>query len=165
MPKRQVFFSFHFANDAWRAGQVRNMGVVEGNKPVADNEWEEIKKKGESNIKEWIDDQLNYRSCTVVLIGKETANRPWVKYEIQRSWELRKGVVGIFIHNLKDQYEQKSTKGSNPFANFKLGETSFDKIVKAYDPPYSISTDVYNYIKNNIENWVEEAIAIRTKHN
>jgi len=26
---RNVFFSFHFNNDAWRASQVRNMGVIE----------------------------------------------------------------------------------------------------------------------------------------
>ncbi len=37
MPKRQVFFSFHYEADAWRAAQVRNMGVVEGNEPVSDN--------------------------------------------------------------------------------------------------------------------------------
>lgn len=48
--KRQVFYSFHFKNDAWRAGQVRNIGVIEGNKPVSENEWEEVKKKGRANI-------------------------------------------------------------------------------------------------------------------
>ena len=30
MPKRQVFFSFHYTNDNWRAGQIRNMGKVDG---------------------------------------------------------------------------------------------------------------------------------------
>ena len=29
MAKRQVFFSFHYDNDNWRAGQVRNMGKME----------------------------------------------------------------------------------------------------------------------------------------
>ena len=29
--KRKVFYSFHFDNDNWRAGQVRNMGVVKTN--------------------------------------------------------------------------------------------------------------------------------------
>ena len=43
--KRKVFYSFHFDNDNWRAGQVRNMGVVEGNQPVSGNKWEEIKQK------------------------------------------------------------------------------------------------------------------------
>ncbi len=46
MAKRQVFYSFHFDNDSWRAGQVRNIGVVEGNTPVSSNDWEEVKRKG-----------------------------------------------------------------------------------------------------------------------
>ncbi len=35
------------------------------------------------------------------------------------------------------------------------------KVVKAYDPPYSRSVNVYDYITKNIEEWVEEAISIR----
>ena len=35
---RRSFFSFHYKPDNWRAGQVRNMGMVDGNKPVTDND-------------------------------------------------------------------------------------------------------------------------------
>lgn len=38
MPKRQIFYSFHFNNDVMRVQQVRNMGVVEGNVPVSPND-------------------------------------------------------------------------------------------------------------------------------
>ena len=41
MAKRQVFYSFHYNKDSWRAAQVKNMGMVEGNTPVSANEWEE----------------------------------------------------------------------------------------------------------------------------
>ena len=41
MGKRGTFFSFHYKPDNWRAAQVRNMGVVEGNSPVSDNDWED----------------------------------------------------------------------------------------------------------------------------
>ena len=58
MAKRQVFYSFHFANDSWRAGQVRNIGVIEGNTPVSSNEWEEVKKKGDSAIQTWINNAI-----------------------------------------------------------------------------------------------------------
>ena len=27
MAKRQVFFSFHYSRDSWRAAQVKNMGL------------------------------------------------------------------------------------------------------------------------------------------
>jgi hypothetical protein len=37
-------------------------------------------------------------------------------------------------------------------------------IVKAYDPPYSTSTDVYAHIKSNLEKWVEEAVSIRENY-
>jgi len=161
MPKRQVFFSFHFDNDVWRAAQVKNIGVVEGNESVSANEWEEIKRKGDESVKRWIDDQLGYRSCTVVLAGSETSNRKWVKYEITRSWELGKGVVGICIHNLKDEDGNQSEEGTNPFSQFKIGDIGFDKIVKLYDPPFSSSKYVYEHIEENIEDWVEEAIKIR----
>ena len=55
---RSVFYSFHYARDSWRAGQVKNMGVVEGNTPVSSNEWEQVKRKGDEAIKKWINDTL-----------------------------------------------------------------------------------------------------------
>ena len=33
--KRQVFYSFHYDNDAMRVQQVRNIGALEGNTPVS----------------------------------------------------------------------------------------------------------------------------------
>lgn len=75
MTKRRTFFSFHYKPDNWRAGQVRNMGVVEGNEPVSDNDWEEVTESGDDAIKEWIDAQMKGRSCAIVLIGSRTAGR------------------------------------------------------------------------------------------
>lgn len=158
---RRVFFSFHYKADNWRAAQVRNMGVVEGNRPVSDNDWEEIKKGGDKAIQTWIDEQLKGRSCTVVLIGQSTAGRKWIKYEIRKSWNDRKGLVGIYIHNLKDSDGNQSAQGRNPFDDFTVGEERLSNIVKAYNPPYTSSDKVYDYIKQNIEGWVEEAIRIR----
>ncbi len=180
MAKRQVFYSFHFKNDSWRAGQVRNIGVVEGNTPVSSNDWEEVKKKGDNSIEEWINKQMNYRSCVILLIGSETSSRKWCKYEIKRAWKEGKGIVGIYIHNLKDLYGEQDSKGSNPLKKFCIDKTfnyiaehespadnneiNLGNICKAYDPPYVISTNVYNYIKDHIENWVEEAIKIRNQY-
>lgn len=68
---RKVFYSFHFDNDNWRAGQVRNIGAVEGDKPVNGNKWEDVKSKSGSIIKGWIDENLKDKSCLVVLIGEK----------------------------------------------------------------------------------------------
>lgn len=161
--KRQVFYSFHYGNDVRRVAQIRSIGALEGNKPVSANEWEEVKRKGQKAIEEWIDDNMRYRSCVIVLVGEETANRPWVKYEIEKAWNEGRGVVGIYIHNIKDPLNGKCHKGRNPFDNITLDSsgTKLSSIVKCYNPS---PNDAYNDISKNIEAWVEEAIEIRNKY-
>ena len=72
MAKRQVFFSFRYAYDVWRASQVRNMGKVSNDSTFSDNDWEEVKSKSDESIKKWIDEQMAKRSCVVLLIGEYT---------------------------------------------------------------------------------------------
>jgi len=161
---KRVFFSFHYEPDNWRAAQVRNIGAIEGNVPVSDNDWETVKKGGDAAIEKWIKEQLNGRSCTVVLVGTNTAGRKWINYEITESWNSGKGLVGICIHSLQDRNERQSSKGANPFNGFNIKGTPLNSIVKLYDPPYPTSTGVYAYIKQNIASWVDEAIAIRNRY-
>jgi len=163
---RRVFFSFHYKPDCWRTSQVRNIGIVEGNKPVSDNDWETITNKGDDAIEGWIDAQLSGKSCAVVLIGAGTAGRKWIDYEILKAWNDGKGVVGIHIHNLKNHDEEQSSKGKNPFDRLTMNrdKAKMSSVVKAYDPPYSSSTNVYNHIKDNLEGWVEEAVSIRDNY-
>ena len=160
---RKVFFSFHYDADKWRASQVRNMGALEGNVPCSDNDWESVKRGGDKAIEKWISAQLLGRSCTVVLVGAQTANRPWVIYEIQESWNQRKGVVGIRIHNLKNHEGNHTAKGPSPFASLSFSATqkTLSSVVNLYHPPGWTSNDVYAHIKANIADWVEEAIDIR----
>ena len=161
--KRQVFYSFHYGNDVRRVAQIRNIGALEDNKPVSANEWEEVKRKGQKAIEEWIDDNMRYRSCVIALVGEETANRPWVKYEIEKAWNEGRGVVGIYIHNINDPRYGKCHKGKNPFDDFKLEQsgTRLSSVVKCYNPS---PNGAYNDIRNNLESWVEEAIEIRKRY-
>lgn len=159
--KRRVFYSFDYHQDADRAAQVRNMGVLEGNKPVLDNDWEGIKSGGDAAIKRWIDRQMDGKSCAVVLIGAKTAGRKWINYEIKKAWVDKKGLLGIYIHNLKNREKEQSYKGPNPFAHPAIGIQSLSDIIKTYNPPSNISKNVYSYIHDNLANWVEEAIRIR----
>jgi Cu/Zn superoxide dismutase len=140
------------------------MGVVEGNKPAHDNDWETVKRGGDPAIQRWIDDQLNGKSCTVVLIGTHTAGRPWINYEITKTWNDRKGLVGIHIHNLPLFNQGAAPKGGNPFEGFSIGGTPMPSIVRTYDPPGWDHSQIYGHIRNNLSNWIEEAIAIRAKH-
>lgn len=160
---RRVFYSFHYKPDNWRAATVRNIGVIEGNRPASDNDWEAVTKGGEDAIKKWIADQMYGRSCTVVLVGEGTANRRWINYEIVKSWDEGMGVVGIRIHGLKDVNQQTATMGNNPFEYIGYGNTGkkLSSIVKCYNPGGSTSQERYDWISKHIENAVEEAIQIR----
>lgn len=161
---RKVFTSFHYEPDSWRASKVRNIGAVEENKLASDNEWESVTSGGEAAIKRWIDEQMQGRSCVVVLIGSKTSERKWVKYEINKGWNDGRGVLGIYIHNITDRDDCQSQKGSNPFKSHVVGSESMASIVKAYDPPRTASSGVYNYIRDNVVDWIEEAIDIRKKY-
>ena len=164
METRRVFFSFHYKPDNWRAAQVRNMGLVEGNTPVSDNAWETVTRGGDAAIQKWIDGQIYGQSCAIVLIGHQTASRKWIKYKIKKAWDDGKGLLGIYIHNLKNQDGEQSSKGKNPFDGFTVGKESLSDIVKTYDPQYKSSTYVYAHIKANLAGWVEKAIEFRGKY-
>lgn len=161
--KRQVFYSFHYKPDCWRASQVRNIGFVEGNKPAPDNDWETITSAGNDTIKKWINDQMKYRSCTIVLIGNKTANRKWINYEIVKSWNEGMGIVGIYIHGLKNSQEHISEKGNNPFNYINYGDSGkkLSSVVKCYNPSGGNSKEKYNWIVKYVSDAVEEAIKIR----
>ncbi|MBQ8422409.1 MAG: TIR domain-containing protein [Bacteroidales bacterium] len=158
--KRQVFFSFHYDRDVWRASQIRNMGKVDNSSTFSDNDWEEVRYKSDAKIKEWIDSQLAMRSCLVVLVGYETSQRKWVKYEIEQAMKLRKGIVGIRINRLKDRKDNQDPMGSNPFYNILTSSGNrLSNYVKLFESGYSTSTYVYDDIKNNIESLIEDAIS------
>lgn len=142
-----------------RVQQVRNMGALEGNTPVSANDWETIKRGGEASIKSWIDDNLKYKQCVIVLVGEDTSNRPWVRYEIEKAWNDGKPIFGIYIHNLKCPRNGTCRKGVNPFStfNFKDG-TKLSSVVDCYDPS---PLDAYNDIARNMQAWVDKAIAQR----
>lgn len=156
MAREPVFYSFHYGNDVFRVQQIRNMGVVDGNEPVSPNDWEQIRRKGDAVVQRWVDDNMKYKRCVIVLIGSETAHRPWVKYEIKRAWELKKGLVGIYIHNLKCPRRGTCAKGTNPFDNWNIGNQSMANLITCYDPS---SWDAYGEISRNLQNWVASAIA------
>lgn len=167
MPKRQVFYSFHYDNDVFRVQQIRNMGVLEGNAPASANDWETLKRTGNKAVEKWIDDNMKGTSCCVVLVGSETASRPWVDYEIRKAWDSGKAVLGIYIDDLKDpRYSNtppnygRCARGANPFDNIKLQNGyNLSAYVTCHLPPYD---DTYKHIADNIDSWIEQAIKNRS---
>lgn len=156
---RRVFFSFHYERDAWRAGQVRNSNVIkdesiETSDFIDSAKWEDVKRGGDEAIKKWIASQLNGTSVTVVLIGAKTSGRKWIKYEIDESLKKKNGLVGVRIHNIKDQKQQTDTIGTNPFDNLYFDRNGrkvyLSEIYQTYDW-------VNDNGRENLGNWIEKA--------
>ncbi|MBL7981932.1 MAG: TIR domain-containing protein [Flavobacteriales bacterium] len=163
---RRVFYSFHYKADNWRASQVRNMGVVSGNRPATDNDWEAVKRGGDPAIERWIRTQLHGKSCTVVLIGEKTAGRKWITFEIKESWRQGMGVLGIHVHKLKDRLGRTGSEGSSPFTGLSVDGVNLSSVLPTHDPAWFLgsSTDAYRTIAARLPNWIEEAIRIRSEH-
>ncbi len=155
---RRVFFSFHFERDIWRASQVRNSWVTKPDREEAGfwdaAEWEKVKKEGDEAIKRWINKQLDGTSVTVVLIGAEASNREWVKYEVKRSYERGNGMLGIYIHNMKDQSGNKDKAGDSLFGELGKDRSGDPVYFFQHYPTYDwINDDGYN----KLGEWVEKA--------
>jgi hypothetical protein len=156
MAREPVFYSFHYDNDVFRVQQIRNIGVIEGDEPVSANEWESIKARGDAAVEKWIDDNMKYKRCVIVLIGSQTAYRPWVLHEIKRAWEQKRGLFGIYIHNLKCPRSGTCTKGVNPFTMWNVNGQSMAGLITCREPHPLLA---YADIAANMQSWVAEAIA------
>ena len=162
MATRTVFYSFHYQEDAWRVQQIRQINALEGQPILNSQDWEAVKRQGNQAIMNWIDQQMAYKRAVVVLVGGKTASRPWVQYEIKKSWREKKPLVGIRIHGLSDNYGNTTSPGANPFQQV-LGYNN----IQLHDPTvYSsygrIDTkQTHINIANNIQRWVDSAVTRR----
>ena len=187
---RRVFFSFHYERDVWRTNVIRNSWVTKPDRKAAgfidSAEFEEIKRQGDLAVKRWINSQLKGTSVTAVLIGAETYRRRWVRYEIIKSFDKGNGLLGIYIHKIKDKDGNTDYKGKNPFeyvgvyisrdgkakyCEYKNGKwVSFADYPKCSlsfdnrywnDKVYTFKHEFYDWVDddgyNNIGKWIEEA--------
>lgn len=150
---RRVFFSFHYDRDVRRIQQVRQSWVVreKGSAPPFYDkaEFEEAKRRA-GGIERWIEEQLAGCSVTAVLFGRETYDRPWVKHEIKRSYELRMGILAIDVHNIQDPLYGRDQAGRNPLEHWQANGQKFTSRYRTYD---WVLDDGYN----NIGTWIERA--------
>lgn len=155
---RRVFFSFHYKGDNWRAGIVRNSRIIKGSDVAGffdSTEWEKVKKKTDPEIEKWIDNQLHGTSVTVVLIGQNTAGRKWINYEITSSHKKGNGLLGIYIHRIKDKDQKVSNKGRNPFDDWIFKKKGKIITYPTYDWE---GDDGYNHIGDWIEKEATKAL-------
>jgi hypothetical protein len=115
-------------------------------------------RQGRKAIESWIDRQLNGTSTTIVLIGPDTANRPYVQYEILESYQRGNGLLGINLHNMKDaKGNSQWFAGSNPFSKVEVEGGIFGKTPLSSKHNIPVYDWVYNDGRNNIARWIERA--------
>jgi hypothetical protein len=91
---------------------------------------------------------------TVVLIGAETASRQYVGYEIKQSHNRGNGMLGIFIHNMKDVSSKADTKGTNPLGDWHVERGGKKVLLSDIYPIYEwVSDEGYK----NLGDWIEAA--------
>lgn len=156
MARVPVFYSFHFKNDVMRVQQVRQMKLLDGNPPASANDWERLKRTGKTAVERWIDQNMKYKRCVIVLIGSETSTRPWVRYEIEKAWKDGRALMGIHIHNLRCPNTGTDRKGQNPFKLFTFNDgRALSDFVPVYNPSPG---NAYSEISRNLQGWINHAI-------
>jgi hypothetical protein len=76
--------------------------------------WESAKRTGPTSLKRLINSALEGTSATCVLIGSETYERPWVRYEILKSFSKGNSIIGVHINSIKGKDERTKLRGPNP---------------------------------------------------
>ncbi|MDR3213647.1 MAG: TIR domain-containing protein [Azoarcus sp.] len=116
---KRVFFSFHYKDVVdFRANVVRNHWMT---KPDRESRgyydasiWESARKQGDIALKRLINDGLEQTSNTCVLIGSQTFERPWVRYELLKSFKKGNHIFGVHINSIRAKDGTTKNKGANP---------------------------------------------------
>jgi hypothetical protein len=115
----RVFFSFHYQDVIdFRANVVRNHWLTKPDREAAGfydaSVWETAKKQGDVALKRLINGGLENTSNTCVLIGSSTYYRPWVRYEILKSFKRGNHLFGVHINSIKGKDGLTKPPGPNP---------------------------------------------------
>ena len=116
---KRVFFSFHYDDvKDFRANVVRQHWLTKPDRVEAGffdaSIWESARKQGSLALKRLINGALNNTSVTCVLIGTHTYSRPWVRYEILKSYRRGNSIIAVHINSIAGKDGRTKAKGPNP---------------------------------------------------
>lgn len=116
---KRVFFSFHYQDVIdFRANVVRNHWLTKADREAAGffdaSVWETAKKTNSTAVKRLIHSGLDGTSLTCVLIGSQTYARPWVRYEIMKSFRKGNRILGVHINSIIGKDKLTKYQGPNP---------------------------------------------------
>ncbi|MGY3558469.1 hypothetical protein ACVWXP_001738 [Bradyrhizobium sp. USDA 4463] len=114
---RRTFFSFHYKPDVQRAQVVKNSWVTREREDAGffdSSAFEAAKRTNDDTLKSFLIKQMHGSSVVCVLVGRETALRRWVRYEIQRGLWDERGILAVRIHTINHFTSGPTTAGPNP---------------------------------------------------
>ncbi|MCD7923170.1 MAG: TIR domain-containing protein [Bacteroides sp.] len=114
---KRVFFSFHYQDVIdFRVNVVRNHNITKSdNAGYFDASiWEDAKRTSDLSLKRLINSELLYTSVTAVLVGTETYERRWVRYELMKSFEKNNKILAIHINGIAGRNSLTKSFGKNP---------------------------------------------------
>lgn len=116
---KRVFFSFHYQDvKDFRANVVRNHWLTKADREISGyydaSIWESAQKQGDVALKRLINAGLAQTSNTCVLIGSQTYIRPWVRYELLKSFKKGNHLLGVHINGIKCKNGLAKPLGPNP---------------------------------------------------
>lgn len=133
---RCSFFSFCYEDvKNFKVNVVRNSWLLNHSADsfIDGSIWEKEKSKGPTVIKNLIETGLKKTSVTTVLIGDQTADRRWVKYEIVKSFEKGNGILAIHINRIRGKEQAISARGLNPLDRLAFQISENGKKIRFYE--------------------------------
>jgi hypothetical protein len=116
--KRKAFFSFHY-DDVVRACVVRNAWKIPhpaSTVSFSDSSmWESKKLEGDAALKGLIREGVSNTSVVCVLVGSQTWDRRWTRYEIARAVIDERGLLAVHLNSIKHHVTRTPhSRGANP---------------------------------------------------
>jgi len=150
---KRVFFSFHYQDVIdFRANVVRNHWLTKPNREAAgffdSSIWESAKRTSTLAVKRLINKNIFNTSNTCVLIGSDTYERRWVRYEIFHSIYNGNKLFGVHINKIKGKNQLTKNYGSNPFEYLGLefsSDGAYAAPVEYKDTQWGYSNDYSKY--------------------
>ncbi len=116
---KRVFFSFHYQDVVeFRANVVRHHWVTKPDREAAGffdaSIWETAKRTNPLAVKRLIHSGLENTSVTSILVGSQTYARPWVRYEILKSFRKGNSILAVHINSIRGRDQTIKANGPNP---------------------------------------------------
>jgi hypothetical protein len=146
-----VFISHHGKDDTHVQGlkeRLKNEGYNIRNSSVDSTKHTEVRPSDKQIAKD-LKDGIAWAGTFICLLGRETASRPWVDYEIKQAHLMGKTIVGVYLHGCKESVDLPesfkryggATLGWNSLE--KLGDAMAGKPLPAENPDSTARTPIF----------------------